>query len=244
MNTKNKVIILDAGNTAVKIGVFKNDEIEHVFRVSFEEFQQFIEKNEYFRSIPAIISSVLTAEKTDILKKHFDKIHELSLKSVLPIELNYLTPETLGKDRICNAVAINQINQQNNSVSIDIGTCLKFDFVSDKGIYQGGSISPGIQLRFKALNDYTDNLPLLKEFSKSKLIGKDTRESIHSGVINGIEAEINNLMQRYTEEYEDLTFFMTGGDAKYFDFHRKSNIFVDENLTLKGLFYIYLLNAH
>jgi type III pantothenate kinase len=244
MNTKNQVIVLDAGNTAVKIGVFKNDEIEHVFRVSFEEFHQFIQKNENFRTLPAIISSVLTAEKTDILKKYFDKIHELTPKSVLPIELNYLTPETLGKDRICNAVAINQINKQNNSVSIDIGTCLKFDFVSDKGIYQGGSISPGINLRYKALNDFTDNLPLLKDHTKTALIGKNTNLSIHSGVINGIEAEINNLMHRYMEEYEGLTFFMTGGDAKYFDFHRKNNIFVDENLTLKGLFYIYLLNAH
>jgi type III pantothenate kinase len=244
MNAKNQVIVLDAGNTALKIAVFENEEIKQVFRISFEEFPQFIRKNENFRTIPAIISSVLNFDKTTILKKHFDKIHELSPNSLLPIGLNYLTPETLGKDRICNAAAIYQFNKHNNSVSIDVGTCVKFDFVSDKGNYEGGSISPGIQLRYKALNDYTDNLPLLNELTKTELIGKNTHQSIHSGVINGIEAEIKNLMQRYYEEYEDLTFFMTGGDVKYFDFHGKNNIFVDENLTLKGLFYIYLLNAH
>jgi len=187
---------------------------------------------------------VLSAEKTTILKNLFKSIHELTIHSILPIDLNYLTPDTLGMDRICNAAAIVGLNQYKNSLSIDIGTCVKFDFVSAKGVYQGGSISPGIQLRYKALNDYTDNLPLLKYNGQIALIGKNTHESIHSGVINGISGEINNLMQRYTEEYEDLTFFMTGGDAKYFDFHRKNNIFVDENLTLKGLFYIYLLNAH
>jgi type III pantothenate kinase len=244
MNTKNQVIVLDAGNTALKIAVFENEEIKQVFRVSFEEFPQFIQKNGHLKTIPAIISSVLSAEKTKSVKDYFNYIHELTFKSSLPLKLNYHTPETLGKDRICNAVAIYQFNKHKNSVSIDVGTCVKFDFVSNKGIYEGGSISPGIQLRYKALNDYTDNLPLLNELTKTDLIGKNTHLSIHSGVVNGIEAEINNLILRYMEEYEDLTFFMTGGDSKYFDFHRKNNIFVDENLTLKGLFYIYLLNAH
>ena len=62
--------------------------------------------------------------------------------------------------------------------------------------------------------------------------------------INGIQSEINQLIRRYSEEFMDLTFFMTGGDIHYFDFPDKNNIFVDENLTLKGLYQIYLFNAH
>lgn len=244
MNTENKVIVLDAGNTAIKLAVFKNEVIEVVHRLNYEQLFQFLNENPDFKSVQGILSSVLSYEKTAFILNSFNQMIELTNKSILPFEINYKTPLTLGKDRICNAAAIKHLTKNKNCLSIDVGTCIKFDFISANGIYQGGSISPGIQLRYKALNDYTDNLPLLNEFTSSELIGKSTKESIHSGVMNGIQAEINNLMIRYDEEYEDLTFFMTGGDVNRFDFHRKNNIFVDENLTLKGLFYIYLLNAH
>ena len=244
MNTENQVIVLDAGNTAIKLAVFKNAEIESVYRFNYTQLFQFLFENPEFKTYSGILSSVLSTEKTAEIINSFNHIIELTNKSVLPFEVNYKTPLTLGKDRICNAAAINHLKKNTNCLSIDIGTCIKFDFVSANGIYQGGSISPGIQLRYKALKDYTDNLPLLNDFTTPELIGKSTDESIHSGVMNGIQSEINNLMFRYNEEYEDLTFFMTGGDVNRFDFHGKNNIFVDENLTLKGLFYIYLLNAH
>jgi type III pantothenate kinase len=190
------------------------------------------------------MSSVVSFEETKRLENLFLNCYTVNNDSPLPIKLIYLTPKTLGIDRICNAVAIAQLCPNKNAVSIDLGTCLKFDFVNRENQYVGGSISPGIHLRYKSLNDYTSNLPLIRDTNAISLIGKSTVESIHSGVINGIQAEINHLIQRYSEEYSDLTFFMTGGDIHYFDFPVKSNIFVDENLTLKGLYQIYLFNAH
>ena len=107
----------------------------------------------------------------------------------------------------------------------------------------GGSIAPGIDLRYKSLNDYTGKLPLISNKLNTQLVGNDTKSSIHSGVINGINAEINGLIEMYSEQFSGLTFFMTGGDARYFDIDSKNDIFADENLTLIGLYEIYQQNA-
>jgi len=239
-----KVMVLDAGNSAIKIALFENGEIIEIHRFSSNEISEI---NSYYQSQnkpDCIISSVLTKERTFEIYRNLQNVLLVDQKTPLPIHIEYKTPETLGIDRICNAVAMAAMKANYRSVSIDIGTCIKFDVVNEKGVYLGGSISPGIQLRYKSLNDFTANLPLLNFTNKTGLIGQTTNESIHSGVINGMQSEITQMIKRYQEEYEDLTFFMTGGDMQYFDIPRKNNIFVDENLTLKGLYQIYLFNAH
>ncbi len=244
MVKKNTVFVVDAGNTAVKIGVFENGELIENHRFEKNTFAEILKLQERFNFPPSILSSVLNSVATNTLRHQLEKCLLVDYSMNFPINLNYKTPETLGIDRICNAIACATEKPNYSVVSIDIGTCIKFDFVDDTNTYQGGSISPGIALRFKSLNDYTANLPLLKEISKINTVGKSTVESILSGVMNGIQAEINGMMQNYQDEFGDLTFFMTGGDLQYFDFPVKNNIFVDYNLTLKGLYQIYLRNAH
>lgn len=241
LNKKENHIVIDAGNTSVKIALVSEGQIINVQRFSKEEILRNPVEIVDLLPLKGIISSVLNKVDTDLLSSLFKNTILFTSGLKLPIALKYETPETLGKDRIANAVA-SYSRSKSNAVSIDVGTCVKFDFVSAEGNYQGGSISPGIHLRYKSLNDYTANLPLLSITEKTPLIGKNTNESISSGVINGIEAEINQLIDRYNQEFNDLTFFMTGGDAKHFDFHAKSNIFAIENLTLEGLYQIYLLN--
>jgi type III pantothenate kinase len=129
-----------------------------------------------------------------------------------------------------------------NRVVIDLGTCLKFDFLNKKNEYLGGSISPGLQMRYQALHHFTGKLPQLEAY-KAGFIGASTKDSIHAGVIEGMQGEINHFISRYETDFKDLTFFVTGGDLKYFEFHPKSNIFAVENLTLWGLFYLYQMNA-
>lgn len=243
MTNQSTVFVLDAGNTAIKIGVFINNELTHVQRFESHNLDLIRNWKNEIEDAPCILSSVLYVEQTNKLASIFNNCLIVGHKTPFPLEFAYKTPQTLGIDRICNAVAISHVAKDKNTVCIDIGTCIKFDFVDANGVYQGGSIAPGIHLRYKSLNDYTANLPLLKETSSATLVGKSTTESIQSGVMNGIQAEINHLIQRYSEEFDDLTFFMTGGDAQYFDIPRKNNIFVDENLTLKGLYQIYLFNA-
>lgn len=243
MTKQSTVFVLDAGNTTIKVGVFKNNELTQVQRFESSNLELIRAWKNEIDDAPCVLSSVLSMEQTKQLVSFFKHCLIVQYNTPFPIEFTYKTPQTLGIDRICNAVAISHIAKDKNAVCIDIGTCIKFDFVDNNSVYQGGSIAPGIHLRYKSLNDYTANLPLLNETSQSPLIGQSTTESIQSGVINGIQAEINHLIQRYSQEFDDLTFFMTGGDAQYFDILRKNNIFVDENLTLKGLYQIYLFNA-
>ncbi len=242
MITNSDLILLDAGNTFLKVAYLKDGEICVLDRVSFSENSQ-LEK--YFHKLkqnPKALTSVLSAEQTLKIQSIVGNCVLLNPKSNLPIHLDYKTPETLGFDRVCNAVAISVLKNSINTVSIDIGTCIKFDFVQDK-TYKGGSISPGIKLRYKSLHDYTAKLPLLNFSESVTLIGKSTSSSIHSGVINGIQAEINEMIHLYEQKFVDLTFFVTGGDAQHFDFEGKNNIFANENLTLLGLYKIYQLNA-
>ena len=107
----------------------------------------------------------------------------------------------------------------------------------------GGTISPGIDLRFRSLSEFTGKLPRLSNKSGLNLVGINTETSIRSGVMNGMGAEIQGIVSAYESQFESLTFFVTGGDASYFDIHSKNDIFADENLTLKGLIEIYLYNA-
>lgn len=243
MNANELVLTIDAGNTTIKVGVFSNDELIEVIRFKSDELNELLHFLKTKNSKATVVSSVLDEKFSSLLKESLKDLIIISSSSELPLLINYQSPKTLGIDRICNAAAISHLNPGKKTVSIDIGTCIKFDFVDENSSYLGGSISPGIDLRYKSLNDYTANLPLLNFRTPINLIGTNTSESIHSGVINGIKAEIESLIERYENEYSPLTFFVTGGDSLYFDFAGKNNIFVDENLTLKGLYLIFQLNA-
>lgn len=243
MNKNQTVFVVDAGNTLLKVGIFHNQELEKVIRLSYLELSTLSELIKPEEKNTVIISSVLSTEGTNKLRDIFSDSIVFAHSLPLPIKIKYLSPETLGIDRICNSVACHSLTKGRNVVSIDIGTCIKFDFTDKEGNYLGGSISPGIDLRYKSMNDYTGKLPLISDRLSSNLIGSSTFEALRSGVINGIKAEIDQFMFLYSEQYQDLTFFVTGGDAVYFDFSSKNNTFVDENLTIKGLYQIYLFNA-
>jgi type III pantothenate kinase len=141
----------------------------------------------------------------------------------------------LGRDRLANAVGAWYKNENQNSLIIDVGTCIKYDLVNAQGEYLGGAISPGISMRFEALNKFTANLPLLSKQKTATKYGDDTNSSIYKGVQEGIYHEINGFIQEYSDEFSRLTIFMTGGDAKFFDKPFICDIFADSDLTLFGL---------
>ena len=239
MNSKIDLYIIDAGNSRIKLGVCIKGEI-----VSLSSFNSLaLLKQELEPHVPIALSSVLNSNFKEDLKNVQNPVFWVSHQVKLPFKINYLTPSTLGIDRICNVAAIFNTNQFTNRLIIDIGTCIKFDFLNDKNEYEGGSISPGLKLRFKALNLFTDKLPLIETSDKVNLVGNSTESSIQSGVQNGIETEINGLISKYREKYNDLSIYITGGDAHYFDLVQKNGIFADEILTLKGILEIYLLNV-
>ncbi|RFC53118.1 type III pantothenate kinase [Brumimicrobium aurantiacum] len=232
---KTKYCIVDAGNTRVKVVDFECDEIVAVDTFSMDEKEKINSKLFLKKDTNSILSSVLSPENQKWIEKTLQPNIVLSNVTPLPISLlDYSTPDTLGADRIANAVAANHFSKTENSLVIDIGTCLKFDFIQN-GAFKGGSISPGYNMRLKAMHEFTGALPLLELEEKTSLVGDSTRNAMMSGVLNGIQKEIEGFISHYSQQYQPLTIFLTGGDSKRFDKELKNSIFADVNLTVKGL---------
>lgn len=240
-----RILVIDSGNTALKYAVFENDKILDLQRIGKDDFTTLKSVYTKFQCSGVAISSVRSDKKTSELITAIaaENTFELTYPYHLNFKLDYKTPELLGKDRLCNAAAALSLSTTEYALTIDFGTCIKLDLISKQSGYMGGSISPGIQLRYNALNDYTDNLPRLDERKEKILIGKSTNESIIAGVLTGIEAEINQLILRFEQKYSPLTIFVTGGDSSYFDLVSKNDIFAVENLTLIGLYQLYIQKA-
>ena len=234
-----RIQVIDAGNTRLKLAVFENNTLLEVHSFEYQMvLLKFLNKNQKI-----VLSSVIDDTFLAKLKEINPAIFQIHSRLVLPFELKYKTPETLGIDRLCNVAALNFMKSKQNCLCLDIGTCIKFDFLNEQNHYLGGSISPGLRMRFKALASFTAKLPLLEPEFDIELIGNSTNSAILSGVQIGMQEEINGMIERYRHKYGDLMIFITGGDAQYFDFEQKNNIFADENLTLKGIFELYKLNA-
>ena len=146
-------------------------------------------------------------------------------------------------DRIALAVAAVAYFPTKNILVIDAGTCVTYDFVTEKAHYLGGAIAPGVASRYKSLHDYTANLPLLEKQVPKNFIGDSTSASIHSGVINGMSREIDGVIAQYKETYKKLTVVLTGGDAEFLAGQLKSSIFVRPFFLIEGLFTILKINT-
>jgi len=238
-------LVIDQGNTTTKIGVFKNGELVKHHRVNDNEWSHFFQGEELPSSgiYSSVRASLFIPEHFFLEKKTLVNLKDLSS---LPIDIDYETPDTLGTDRIANAVGAIKLFPQKNKLIIDCGTCITATFVASRTL-KGGSISPGLGMRLKATHEYTGKLPLLRMEDLKEdihLIGKNTKASIASGIVLGAVNEIDHLIQNYCSRFADLSVILTGGDASFFASRLKSPIFAEPNLTLKGLNEIYIHTAH
>jgi type III pantothenate kinase len=175
------------------------------------------------------------------LEKHFRFIL-LNEHTPLPILNLYRTPETLGKDRIASAVAAFNQFPGHPALIINAGTAVTYDVVTKEGEYLGGSISPGMNMRFSALHTFTKQLPLLTYTEIDFLTGNDTDTSVLSGVINGMAAEMQGMIARYQKEYPGIKVVLSGGDLNYFVNRLKISIFALPNIVIYGLQQILAFN--
>jgi len=239
-------LIIDVGNTYVKLAVFKKNavvsketiEVNHLVKA----FKSLLKD---YKSIDrAIISSVgkLDEVALNYIKDSVDVI-ELNSKTKLPFKNKYKTPKTLGIDRIALVSASIKEYSKKNVLIIDAGSCITFDFINNKNQYLGGAISPGIRMRYKSLHNLTANLPLLDTETPNTIIGNTTNNSIHSGVIHGVLKEIDGVIEDYKEKYSDLTVILTGGDTNFLSKQLKSSIFANSNFLLEGLNFILQFNS-
>lgn len=226
-------LVLDVGNSSVKIGAFENSILEDKWTVEdIAASKPILDK---FRSRKIAICSVVQSPKELIHQLDGREALVLDKNTPTPIHNNYNTKETLGVDRIAAVVGAESLSYKSDVLVIDIGTCLTYDLLDKNNNYQGGSISPGIELRFKAMHDYTSKLPLIEHISDVDLIGKSTADAIMSGVLHGIRTEIDGIILQYRSKFPDLKVIVCGGGLNSFESKIKASIFAAPDLVLTGL---------
>ena len=210
-------LVLDLGNTKHKMAIFDGNTL-----VSLEITEQLLPEHleQTLQNFPVAQGILCSVDHYDenlaaVLSENIPVI-QLSHSTLLPITNAYATPTTLGKDRLSAAVGANALFPGKNVLSIDAGTCIKYDFIDSHAVYHGGAISPGLSMRLKAMNYYTQALPLIEaDMNYDKLTGQSTAESILTGALIGASCEVEAMIQRYESEHQNLVVVLTGGDADY-----------------------------
>ena len=239
-------LVIDIGNNYFKLAVFQKNRI--LFNTS--EKNRIIEGNisnvldQYTEISNCIISNVSSLSIDHIFKVRKINFCKLTSSLKLPFKLNYKTPESLGNDRIALAAASLKLYPNSNNIIIDTGTCITIDFIDNNNNFMGGSISPGVKMRYDSLHHYTANLPMLKNENNFDFPGNSTNSSIHAGIIGGVSNEIMGFINKINSRYEKVNVILTGGDAKILSKTLKITIFANQNFILEGLNCILNLNKN
>jgi type III pantothenate kinase len=237
-------LIVDIGNTSTKLALFEGNECisqDRINELSCPELDKILSGHKVKR---AIISSVKTLPPfiSDLLFSSIPSIHILSYKSLFPFKIEYDTPETLGTDRIAAVAGAFNLFPRLEVLIIDAGTALTFDYLS-ADIYKGGNISPGLTMRFKALNKFTDRLPLLTAPGIYANPGRNTHDAIAAGVITGITYEINEYIRTFENKLSGVKIILTGGDSELLKDKINYQIIHRPDIVIEGLNYILEYNA-
>ncbi len=232
------LLAIDIGNTRIKAAVFEANTLLELFVFSNEELLQkstcILQQYPNITSI--VVASVGKTEKNDLKSlENKAQIHFITHESKFPFQNLYTTPATLGIDRMVLATGATLQFPNQNRLIIDIGTCITYDFVNESNQYLGGAITPGIRLRYEALNHFTEKLPLLSKSIPDNFIGNSTSQSIHSGVINGTLYEIEGFIKEYKTQYAKFIIILTGGDSDFLAKRLKNTIFAHSNFLLESL---------
>ena len=238
-------LVIDIGNTNQKAALYDTtgqlSQIVLKEQLNIEDLAPWMANHD----IRAAIISSVGRENPEFSRWLSEQVPTIVFSSALklPVGIRYATPETLGTDRIANAVGANHLFPNENVLSIQVGSCLVTDLVTADNQYIGGTIAPGLRMRFRSLEHFTAKLPLIEPKPVDFLAGNSTEQSILSGVINGMASEIDGMISRYASQYSNLKVVMTGGDAQRLEGLLKNSIFAAPNLVLSGLYKILQFNA-
>ena len=235
----NTTLCFDFGNTRLKCGVFINDQLTEVVSLEDSKDETIEGLLKKYQPQKTILSSVIDHNAgIEKILAEASSFHKLSAQSVLPFTTPVAKPETIGTDRLALIAGAIYFYKGKNNLVIGLGSCITYNFINKYNCFVGGSISPGMEMRFKSLNTYTAKLPLIKADWNFPLIGYDTRTNILSGVLMGMAVEIDGIINNYNEKFSNFNVLLTGGNALYFAHHLKNKIFADPDLIFKGLYAI------
>jgi len=235
-------LVVDIGNTFSKLAIFNNREIIKFVQVtdlSLDFLRNFLETKPADHAIVSSVNTEIDAFE-DLLRSKTNYIR-FTGSSASKIKNEYKTPQTLGLDRYAAVIAAEALFPNQNCLVIDAGSCITYDFVDAQKNYWGGSISPGIKMRFKAMNEFTGRLPLIEANPDRDVeYGNDTESAILSGVQKGIIYEAIGFINSFILKWPQLKVVLCGGDVNFFDTQLKNSIFAhtlktEPNLVLIGL---------
>lgn len=236
-------LCFDFGNTRKKVGVFNGDEMKESVVLADDTVETIQSLINRVKPDKSILSSVIDHNRAieDVLATA-SKFHKLSHLTKLAFTTPVGKPETIGADRLALAAAAVHFYPASHNLVIGMGSCVTYNFINKYHEFVGGAISPGMEMRLKALNYYTAKLPLIKADSNVPLIGYDTTTNILTGVVLGLAKEIDGFIEAYREKFRNFNVLLTGGDIVYLASHLKKKIFADPDLIFKGLYAISEVN--
>jgi type III pantothenate kinase len=242
-NYMSKTLCLDFGNTRLKTALFENADLKEIIVLNEDQLYHLEQIIEQYQPSISILSSVVNHDvQIEELLKSKTQFHKLSNTSKLPFTIPVGKPETVGADRLAIAAASAFLFPRKNNLAIVLGSCITYNFINQSHELVGGSISPGMEMRFKAMNQFTAKLPLVQTDWNVPLIGYDTKTNLQTGVVLGIAKEIDGMIDAYREKFGNFNAVLTGGDIAIFEPHLKNKIFADPDLIFKGLYAISQIN--
>lgn len=232
-------LCLDFGNTRLKAGVFFNDTFQEELTLQYGSLDTMEAVVKKYNPSKSILSSVIDHNPDiETLLSSATAFHKLSHNTKLNFTTPVSKPETIGADRLALCAAAVHFYPHKNNLVIGLGSCITYNFINQQHEFLGGAISPGMEMRFKSMHDYTAKLPLVQKDYNFPVIGYDTKTNLQSGVLAGISFEIGGCIDFYAERYGNFNVVLTGGDAGYFARHLKNKIFADLKFLFKGLYAI------
>ena len=232
-----KTLCLDFGNTRLKAAIFENDVFKEEIILADDSnttIEQLLSIHQPQKSIlSSVIKHNIEIEDMLAIKTSYHKLSHLT-------HLNFTTPvgkpASIGADRLALAAAAVRYFPNKNNLVIGLGSCITYNFINQHHEFLGGGISPGMEMRFKAMHEHTALLPLVQKDWNFPVIGYDTKTNLQSGVIAGITHEIRGFIEFYEKSYGNFNAVLTGGDGAYFGRQLKNKIFADFNFLFKGLY--------
>jgi type III pantothenate kinase len=227
-------LVIDYGNSTAKVGMFEHQKlVQKKTLSSAEELRLFLRDT---TAENVLVSSVSMAAE-QVASWTIPQGKKMILNSALPVPIvnQYATPTTLGVDRLAGVCGAQEIFPHEACLVIDAGTCLTYDFIDRDKTYHGGAIGPGLAMRFKAIHTFTAKLPLVSPNENPSLIGNSTESCIQSGIIHGMIAEMDGIIQQYGKKFDGLRVILCGGDTAFFENQLKASIFASPELVLIGL---------
>lgn len=238
-------LIIDIGNTRVKIAVVDGGEVIHALNSDNFDITEVENLKREYSLNRAIISS--TRGDVSAIANTVNEVvgHCLLFDSQTPIPIrnSYATPQSLGRDRLAAAVGATVVSLADNQMVIDLGSAITIDVVTSTGGFEGGVISPGVMMRFRALHEHTASLPLCSPTTTVLDVARSTNDAIEQGVMEGIFFEILGHIDKNSKKFGKFDIIFAGGDLKYFENRIKNTIFASRDLVIVGLNRILEYNA-